>query len=258
MCSLTICRTGVPNFCAVALALNQLGYRAVGVRIDSGDLAYLSVKVREQFNIVDAELGAPWLSKLVIMASNDIDEDTLHSLNQQGHSINAFGIGTHLVTCQKQPALGCVYKMVEINDRPTIKLSEDVEKMTIPGEKALWRFYSHNGTALLDFMQRLEEPEPQPGQRILCRHPFTESKRAYVCPSKVEPLHKLYWKDGVRRQPKGTLAAARARTLQSLQTLRVDHTRALNPTPYKVSVSDHLYEFSHRLWMQCAPIGELC
>lgn len=84
------------NFCAVAIALNECGYRAVGIRIDSGDLAYLSVLARETFNRVAKELDLPWFSKLTIVASNDINEETILSLHEQGHSIDCFGIGTHL------------------------------------------------------------------------------------------------------------------------------------------------------------------
>ena len=104
-------RSGIPNFCAVSLALNELGYKAKGIRLDSGDLAYLSLQVRAFFKKVSAKYNIPWFEKLTIVVSNDINEDILHSLNTQGHSIDSFGIGTHLVTCQKQPALGCVFKV---------------------------------------------------------------------------------------------------------------------------------------------------
>lgn len=84
------------NFCAVALALNDCGYRAVGVRIDSGDLAYLSVLARDTFEQVAEAFKLPWFTKLTIVASNDINEETILSLNEQGHKIDCFGIGTHL------------------------------------------------------------------------------------------------------------------------------------------------------------------
>lgn len=128
-------RSGLLNFCAVALALNDQGYRAVGIRIDSGDLAYLSCFARQTFERLAIRYKLPWFSTLTIVASNDINEDTILSLNEQGHKIDCFGIGTHLVTCQRQPALGCVFKLVEINGMPRIKLSQDVEKVTMPGNK---------------------------------------------------------------------------------------------------------------------------
>ncbi|XP_034837771.1 nicotinate phosphoribosyltransferase isoform X2 [Maniola hyperantus] len=250
-------RSGLLNFCAVALALNDCGYKAVGIRIDSGDLAYLSVLVRDTFHQVAEQFQVPWFSNLTIVASNDINEETILSLHEQGHAIDCFGIGTHLVTCQRQPALGCVYKLVEINGQPRIKLSQDVGKVTIPGHKEAYRLFGADGHALIDLLQRSSEPAPEVGQKVLCRHPFQESKRAYVIPSKVEHLYKVYWKEGrICTRPK-PLVEVRERVQASLLTLRQDIKRNLNPTPYKVAVSDDLYTFIHELWLQNAPIGEL-
>ncbi|KRF98267.1 uncharacterized protein Dwil_GK23764, isoform C [Drosophila willistoni] len=249
--------SGLLNFSAVALALNDLGYHALGIRIDSGDLAYLSCLAREAFEKVAERFKVPWFNKLTIVASNDINEDTILSLNEQGHKIDCFGIGTHLVTCQRQPALGCVYKLVEINGQPRIKLSQDVEKVTMPGNKSAYRLYSADGHALIDLLQKVTEPPPAVGQKVLCRHPFQESKRAYVIPSHVESLYKVYWKSGKICQQLPTLEQVREKVQISLKTLRNDHKRTLNPTPYKVAVSDNLYNFIHDLWLQNAPIGEL-
>nr|CAI5828587.1 unnamed protein product [Callosobruchus analis] len=187
------CRSGLLNFCAVALALNDLGYRAIGIRLDSGDLAYLSTVARRHFTDISIKYNLPWFETMLIMASNDINEETILSLNEQGHKINCFGIGTHLVTCQKQPALGCVYKMVELNGYPRMKLSQDVGKVTMPGRKDPYRLYSETGDALVDLILRSSEKPPQMNEKVLCRHPFEESKRAYVTPSKVEKLLTLYW-----------------------------------------------------------------
>ncbi|XP_043283868.1 nicotinate phosphoribosyltransferase isoform X4 [Venturia canescens] len=250
-------RSGLLNFCAVALALGDLGYRPVGIRIDSGDLAYLSHVARETFEKLAIKFNVPWFAHLTIMASSDINEDIIISLNEQNHRIDCFGIGTHLVTCQRQPALGCVYKMVEINDKPRIKLSQEVGKVTMPGKKNAYRLYGGEGHALVDLLQSSSEPAPETGHKILCRHPFEESKRAYVIPSRVEALHKVYWKDGKIHRPLPSLHDIRNRVQKSLETLRSDHKRSLNPTPYKVAVSDQLYDFIHDLWLQNAPIGEL-
>ncbi|XP_041473895.1 nicotinate phosphoribosyltransferase-like isoform X1 [Lytechinus variegatus] len=264
-----VLKSGVANFLAVTLALDEVGYKAKGVRIDSGDLAYLSLCVRDIFKKVGTEFSLPWLEKLMIVASNDINEETLLSLNQQmisqtilanktkGHGIDAYGIGTHLVTCQKQPNLGGVCKLVQINGVPRIKLSQDVSKVTIPGRKVVYRLFSSEGHALIDLMQQVDEEPPKPMERVLCRHPFEESKRAYVKAGRVEILHKLYLKNGQLCQTLPTLEEKKKLVQDSLDSLRHDHKRALNPTPYKVSVSDRLYHFLHDLWLANAPIGEL-
>jgi hypothetical protein len=108
--------------------------------------------------------------------------------------VDTFGIGTNLVTCQAQPALGMVYKLVEINRVPRIKLSQDVAKVTIPGAKETFRLIGGEGVPLLDLIIRAGESRPQPGKRVLCRHPFDEKKRAYVTPTAVVPLLRLVFK----------------------------------------------------------------
>ena len=183
----------------------------------------------------------------------------LTSLREQGHEIDSYGIGTHLVTCQAQPALGMVYKLVEVNGQPRIKLSQDVRKVTIPGDKVPYRLIGSHGVPLLDIMVRSDEPPPQAGQRTICRHPFDEKKRAYVTPSAVQPLHTLYWDgaSGGRVQPATTLSQARDHVAQQRKVIREDTLRPVNPTPYKVSVSDKLYNFLHELWLKEVPIPEL-
>ncbi|CAG7659360.1 unnamed protein product [Allacma fusca] len=249
--------SGLLNFCAVAMALNDMGFIPKGIRIDSGDLAYLSTLSRATFERVATKYNLDWFRTLMIVASNDINEETIWSLNEQGHQIDCFGIGTHLVTCQRQPALGCVYKLVAINSTPKIKLSEDVEKVTMPGRKDVFRLYGGDGHALIDLLVQTGEPAPEIGSRVLCRHPFHESKRAWVNPAKVEPLYKMYWKDGKICEPLPQLVEIRQWVHESLKTLRQDHKRNLNPTPFKVAVSDRLYHFIHDLWLENAPIGEL-
>ena len=127
----------------------------------------------------------------------------------------------------------------------------------MPGKKLAFRLYSNDGHALIDLMQRPGENAPEVGKRVLCRHPFQESKRAWVIPSKVEPLYSCYWKDGQLANEYPSMPEIRQTVQDSLRTLRQDHKRSLNPTPYKVGVSDDLYHFIHDLWLENQPIGEL-
>ncbi|KAK7252824.1 hypothetical protein RIF29_37044 [Crotalaria pallida] len=254
-----VMRSGIPNFCAVALALSDLGYKAVGIRLDSGDLAYLSCEIRKIFCSIENEFKLPNFGKTSITASNDLNEETLDALNKQGHQIDAYGIGTYLVTCFAQAALGVVFKLVEINNQPRIKLSEDVSKVSIPCKKRCYRLYGKEGYPLVDIMTGENEPSPEVGQRILCRHPFQESKRAYVVPQRVEELLRCYCagNSDKKEETLPPLRDIRERCINQLEQMRPDHMRRLNPTPYKVSVSAQLYDFIHFLWLNEAPVGEL-
>jgi nicotinate phosphoribosyltransferase len=251
-------QSGVENFIMVSLVLIELGYTPRGIRLDSGDLAYLSKEARSMIDKAADQHNCPILKKTIIVASNDINEGVLLSLNNEGHAIDAFGIGTHLVTCQAQPALGCVYKLVEIEGAPRIKLSQDIEKVMIPGEKDIYRIFNTEGQPLIDLICRKGEEPPSPGKRVLCRHPFTESKRANVNPTRVQKLLSVVW-DG----PKGFSITAktpdetRDYAITQLALMRTDMTRPHNPTPYKVSVTNSLYMFLHELWQSNMPIHEL-
>jgi nicotinate phosphoribosyltransferase len=249
-------KSGLPNFICVALALIAVGYKPVGIRLDSGDLAYFSKETRKVFHKVGKQFSIDAFGALTIMASNDINESILLSLTQQGHEINVFGIGTHLVTCQAQPALGCVYKLVALNGHPRIKLSDEVEKMTIPARKEAYRLIGANRQPVLDLMVEAGTLPPKAGERILCRHPLNEAKRAYVVPKSVVPLHRCVW-DGWQTYAFPSLDTIRQYVIDQISEMRPDHMRAINPTPYKVSVSEDLFRSIHEIWMHEAPITEI-
>jgi nicotinate phosphoribosyltransferase len=109
----------------------------------------------------------------------------LQALNDQHHEIDIYGIGTNLVTCQAQPALGMVYKLVELNGQPRIKLSDDKKKVSIPCKKMIYRLYNQNNHPVCDLMQRVDEEPPKVGSRVFCRDPFDSAQRCFVIPSKV-------------------------------------------------------------------------
>lgn len=255
--------SGLRNFIAVALVLDDLGHVPRGVRLDSGDLSYLSMEVEKAFLRMAKHFRRKFFKDLDIVASNDINEEVLHSLNKQGHRITVFGIGTNLVTCQAQPALGCVYKLVEVGGKPRIKLSQDIEKVLIPGRKVPYRLFGEAGWPLLDVMVGAEEEargeHPKAGMRIVCRHPFLEQKRVAVTAKRVERLHRLVF-DGNRggvRVEEPDLNAAKKYVADQLRHMRPDILRHVNPAAYKVSVSDHLFKFLHHLWQVETPVVEL-
>lgn len=249
-------QSGVPNFLCVALALIRIGYKPIGIRLDSGDLAYLSKEARRLFRDIGRRFSIDWFGGISILASNDIEEATLLSLRHEGHEIDVFGVGTHLVTCRAQPALGCVYKLVAINGLPRIKLSDQPDKMTIPGKKDVYRLVGEHQYPVLDLMTEAGQPAPRAGEKILCRHPFGETKRAYVTPAKVLPLLRCVW-DGRQTFSFPTLDEIRGYVLDQTALMRPDHLRTVNPTPYKVSVSEDLYRSIHELWMREAPVAEI-
>jgi nicotinate phosphoribosyltransferase len=252
--------SGLLNFCIVSLVLSDLGYTPKGIRLDSGDLAALSMACARKFAELAESQQRPFFHALDIVASNDINEQTLMELNEQGHAITIYGIGTNLVTCQAQPALGCVYKLVELNGRPRLKLSQEPAKVLIPGRKRAYRLFGKDGTPLSDLMIDAEKDEPPiPGKPVLCRNPFDEMDRVLVTPSKVSPLHGVYF-DGDREvsESVGTLTENKGFVLEQLNAAAPTGLLAFKqPRQYPVTVSDSLYNFLHKMWLEQLPVAEL-
>mmetsp|Transcript_43834 Transcript_43834/g.77040 ORF Transcript_43834/g.77040 Transcript_43834/m.77040 type:complete len:592 (+) Transcript_43834:52-1827(+) len=253
-------QSGLRNFILVSLVLNDLGYEPRGIRLDSGDLSYLSLECEYVFHEMADRFDRPCFYDMDIVASNDINEGVLHSLNKQGHGITMFGIGTNLVTCQSQPALGCVYKLVEIDGEPRIKLSNDIEKVLIPGRKVAYRLFGEAGWPLLDLLVHSNEADqPTEGQRTLCLHPFMEQKRVAVVPKRVVRLHNLVFdgKNGVVPGQLSSLGETRQFVNDQINHTRPDLLRYVNSGEYKVSVSEKTFRFLHQLWQTETPVREL-
>ena len=247
-------RSGLRNFLLVCLVLDDCGYKPRGIRLDSGDLAALSIDCARVFD--DFAKDRPFFADLDIVASDGINEKSLRSMGN--HAITLFGIGTNLVTCQAQPALGCVYKLVEIEGRPRMKLSQTIEKVLIPGAKSAYRLIGKDGRALADLMVGKGNPAPVAGEKVLCRHPFQEGDRVNITPSRVDPLHSVVFQNGRLTEPIPSIAASQAYVREQLSTLVPEEIlHPSDPTTYRVGVSQSLYAFLHELWQSETPIPEL-
>ncbi len=150
-----VLKSGIPNAIRVAKeVLEPMGKRLLGVRIDSGDLAYLSKKARKMLD----EAG---LSDCKILASNSLDEFTIDSLIKQGGKIDSFGVGERLITSKSEPVFGAVYKIAAVNTdgkfEPRIKVSENVEKITNPGFKRIYRIFDETGKSVADLIAAHDE-----------------------------------------------------------------------------------------------------
>ena len=146
------------NFLIVSLALTELGYTPLSIRLDSGDLAALSIAAKALFALIGTQFGRDF-SNLKIVASNDINEKSIRELKDNKHQIDMFGIGTNLVTCQAQPALGMVYKICEFKGTPHLKISEEPAKTTIAGSKSVIRAINADGSPAFDVLCMQQEYE---------------------------------------------------------------------------------------------------
>ncbi|KAM4549021.1 nicotinate phosphoribosyltransferase [Odontesthes bonariensis] len=239
--------SGLLNFCAVALALCELGYRPVGVRLDSGDLCKQSIEVRRVFRLCSEHFSVSAFDSLIIVGTNNISEQSMTELNSKENEINVVGVGTHLVTCTKQPSLGCVYKLVEVRGRPRMKISEDPAKSTVPGRKAVYRLLDAEGHPFLDLLCLEVEPPPEAGRPLSCYPMGCNNSPASVTPAQVTCLRQEVFTKGQVTQPLCSAAETRAKVQSSLQTLSPRHKRLQEPDSYIVALSEKLHNLVKEL-----------
>ena len=235
---------GARNAVEVGRELRERGHELVGVRIDSGDLAWLSKRVRE---ILD-EGG---FSEAKIVASNELDEHLIASLKDQGAAIDVWGVGTKLATSWEQPALGGVYKLSAIRRdggdwEPRIKLSEQTAKVTTPGVLGVRRYRDESGQAGRGHgLRRVARPGPsqRDGRSRPTRRDARRSRQRIRSPSCSVPV----FRDGnVRLRETAASRRSRARSLASVGELDPSITRFLNPHTYPVGLEQRLNERADR------------
>lgn len=247
--------SGLVNYCMVANALIKLGYAPKGVRIDSGDLSWLSVQTRKYFNAQMTKYPqyAQAYYNMAIVISNDLDENVIKALREEGCDVNTFGVGTDISSSKRSPALGVVYKLVAINGIPRIKISEDVGKTTIPGKKYIYRLYNHEGLAILDLMTT---KPAKPGlsdlideqNQIECIDPKNPLQRVKVQYHTHQELLVSALDSNGKPQINTSSYVSKSRCSEQICTIRPDHLRSLNPTPYKISVSVEYMELIQKLF----------
>jgi nicotinate phosphoribosyltransferase len=253
--------SGIPNAIKVFEQLRRDGHEPVGIRLDSGDLAHLSIAARKMLDQAGFE-------KTSIVLSNQLDElviwQILTQIEQEAPRsgieadavINSlvFGVGTNLITSLGQPALDGVYKLVAIEDqqswRPAIKISETPAKTVNPGHKRAWRIYDQTGKATADLLTLFDE-DPASAAELCLRHPtdhtrFRTLTRAEL--SEIELLHQEVFSNGERLDsPDGVIEAARDRRKMDLGCLHPGVTRLMNPHIYHVSLSEALWQLKQDL-----------
>lgn len=221
-----------------------------GVRIDSGDLAYLSKKCR-------ALLDEAGLHKAKIVLTNSLNEELIRSLKEQGAYVDLYGVGDEIAVSKSNPCFGGVYKIVEIDNEPVIKLSEDVIKISNPGFKEVYRIYDSNGIAYADLITLVKGDSDK--NSLLNNETFT------ICDEKYDfkfselisgkyswkKLTKEYVKNGViieeEYQKLFDVLGSREYYLENLSKISEERKRLENPHNYKIDLSKDLLELKYRL-----------
>ncbi|MBW4803427.1 nicotinate phosphoribosyltransferase [Loigolactobacillus coryniformis] len=240
-------KSGVPNAIRVA---NEMGDKInfLGVRIDSGDMAYISKRVRQQLD----EAGYP---EAKIYASNDLDEKTIQNLKMQHAKIDVWGVGTHLITAYDQPALGAVYKLVAIEDengtmQDTVKLSSNAIKVSTPGKKQVWRITKKaDGKSEGDYVTFWDE-NPLAEESLYMFHPNYTYINKTVTNFNARPLLRTIYHDGQLVYELPELSEIRRYSAAMLESLWDEYKRDLNPQDYPVDLAPTLYDHKMKIIQQ--------
>jgi nicotinate phosphoribosyltransferase len=233
--------SGIPNALIVARELREKGHELLGVRLDSGDLAHLSRESRRMFD----EAGFP---NVRIMASNELDEYIIDSMRSEGGRVDVYGVGTRLASCSGEGggALGGVYKLVRIGDRPRLKVTSDIAKATLPDRKRLLRAIASDGAFIQDLITLADE-EILPGETVFDP---TNPLHHQALPSgiRLENVRAVVMERGRRTSPVSpTLDEMGNRCGEQLKQLPPGCLRFINPHIYKVSISRKLQGLRDRL-----------
>lgn len=223
-------KSGVPNAIIVAREMKEKGKQLQGIRLDSGDLAYLSKKARRM-------LDDAGFQSVQIVVSNQLDEYLIKSLLEQKAPIDIFGVGTSLSTGQPDAALDGVYKLGEINGKPRIKLSENIQKVTLPGIKQVYRFTDEDGRFVADAIALAKDGIPD--QMI---HPYDPEKSMSLNTKLASPLLHKIMENGKSLLPQYEPKDVAAFSQKRLQFLPEEHKRFNNPHLYKVGISEPLHQ----------------
>ncbi|SDX04187.1 nicotinate phosphoribosyltransferase [Marininema mesophilum] len=232
-------KSGIPHAIQVGKELREQGYELKGVRLDSGDLAFLSKAARQMLD----EAG---FKQTKIVASSDLDEYTIQSLKNQGAEIDAWGIGTKLITTYDQPALGAVYKLVAREKdgewQPRIKISSNPEKVTTPGLKKVVRLIDRQtekarGDLIMEEGHSIDEEQP-----LTLFHPVHTYRKKEVDQFRVVELLRPIFKDGKRVYDLPSVEEIRNYHSEQRELFWEEHTRLLNPEEYHVDLSGSLWD----------------
>lgn len=231
-------KTGIPNAIIVAKEMEEKGKQLKAIRLDSGDLAYLSKKARKM-------LVKAGLEYVKIVASNQLNEFVIKSLlHEQKSPIDAFGVGTELITGKSDAALDGVYKLAKLNELPKMKLSENIEKMTLPGQKQLFRFFDENGMFYRDGILCQNE-NPEDIQTLF--HPVYPEKNTEIGNLKYQPLLQKVVNAGTIIIKKKSPFAIHKYLMERAKLIAEEHKRFISPHLYKVGISKKLMETRNAL-----------
>ncbi len=219
---------GIPNAIAIAREMQNNSCKLAGIRLDSGDLAYLSKRARTMLD----EAG---LHDVRIVVSNQLDEYVIKSLLEQGAQVDVFGVGTSMIIGRPDGAVDGVYKLAASSGKPRMKISENLQKTTLPGVKKVYRFSDHSGKFHADCISLKNEALPD---KMI--HPFQKEKILSLQGYNAEELFCTHMEEGQRTHSPESLKEIRERVDARLQQLPDEHQRFDYPHIYKVGISEQL------------------